>query len=103
MGIGLRPGGRSPVRVRVNQLGKLWQHVESLPQQPLPSWEWLHAIASLPQQDLSPLPQQPLPSLAHCLASLPEQQFIADLWSLSFLQQAMSLPWQPDMPLPTSA
>lgn len=70
----------------------LWQQVELLPQQFLPSLE-LQAIASLPQQDFSPLPQQPLPFFAaHCLASFPEQQFMADLLSFWLLQQVMSLP-----------
>jgi hypothetical protein len=50
------------------------------------------------------LPQRPLRFFAaHCLASLPEQQFLADLMSLSCLQQAMSLLCQQDMALPVSA
>ncbi len=74
---------------------KCHQLCEELCEQPWPAQQFfpfaeLHAAASFPQQ--------PLPSfLAHCLASLPEQQFIADCAVLlSFLQHAISLPAQQD-------
>ncbi len=63
-----------------------------LPQQFLAFLE-LHAVASLPQQDLaSPEPQHDFPSFAQSLASIPLQQSMEALASLESLpQQAIAL------------